>query len=623
MLRYIFLIITFSCVALSSRAQFCTGTLGDNIFLEGDFGSGTANLLSPNPNIAPGYMYVFNVPPDDGEYVITNNTAIWPGLYPSWLAIGDNSSDPNGYMMVVNASNASGLFYEQTVSGLCPNTLYEFSADIINLISSGTPDHINPNVSFLLNGTELFNTGDILQTNNWTTYGFTFTTLAGQQSLTLSLQNNAPGGNGNDLAIDNISFRACGPVTLISPEDDIINICEDDPPTELQASIIGNQYVNPVFQWQQSFDQGLTWVNITGGTSSLYTPTQLNVGPNYFRFLVADGINNLSSDKCRVNSSIKIINLNLPTENTQTYTICEGQTLMIGNSVYSETGIYMDTFINSVGCDSLEITDLTISTPTNFTADLISTPACINPANGSISIENVMGGTPPYTYFFEGMDAGTTTLFSNLVAGETYSVVIQDDIGCTIELSTLVEEQSDLLLDLGEDLIIELGETIVISPTFNFTPTDFNWQSATPIECNNLDECTNFDYVPTTSQILILELMSESGCLISDSIFIEVNEIRNVFIPNIFSPNSDGINDLFTVFGKSPNIQIVEEFLIFDRWGNLIFENKNFDPNVLENGWDGKLNNELVPPGIYVYTANIRFLDNAVVKYSGELTIVQ
>jgi hypothetical protein len=339
MLRYIFIL--FLSLPFLSQAQFCTGTLGDNIFPEGDFGSGSANLLSPDPGIAPGYNYTFNVPPIDGQYVVTNNTANW-SLWPSWLAIGDNSADPNGYMMVVNASFAPGLFYEQTVSGLCENTLYEFSADIINLIKTGTFDHIDPDVSFLLDGVVLFSTGNIPKTETWTTYGFTFTTAPGQQSLTLSLQNNAPGGNGNDLAIDNISFRACGPETMVLPAPAITHLCEDTPPIELEALIIGNQYVNPAFQWQQSFDQGVTWIDIPGATGDTYTPPSLVAGVYFFRFLVADGTGNLSAENCRVNSDIKVINV-IPTETLLTDTICDGSSLMIGDSIYSSSGMYMDT----------------------------------------------------------------------------------------------------------------------------------------------------------------------------------------------------------------------------------------------------------------------------------------
>ena len=620
MFRNIFSLLSFLCLPLIIQAQFCTGTLGDNIFLEGNFGSGSPNLLSPNPNIAPGYTYTFNVPPLDGQYVLTNNTGSWPGLFPSWLGIRDNSSDPNGYMMVVNASNDPGLFYEQTVSGLCENTLYEFSADIINLIKVGTANHIDSDVSFLLNGVEFFSTGNIPKTNNWRTYGFTFTTEIGQQSLTLSLRNNAPGGNGNDLAIDNISFRACGPEVSLSPQAEVTNLCEGDSPIEFQATIIGNQFVNPAFQWQQSADGGLTWMDIPGATSNNYTPPPLLAGRYHYRFVVADGVGNLSSDKCRVNSNAKIINVP-PKEILQTETICAGLTLAVGNSVYSETGIYIDSFISSFGCDSILTTNLMVEIDTNFMADLLVRPPCPNLSDASISIESVSGGTPPYTYTFEGVDFDSTRFFPDLAGGETYSIIIEDNIGCPLELSVFIENSSDQKLDLGDNQIIELGEMVNISPVYNFTPSDFNWQITPAIECLNFEDCAELDFIPITSQQVSLELFNGSGCSVIDSVFIEVLDVRKVWFPNVFSPNGDGINDFFTVYGKTSNVKLVEDFRIFDRWGGLLFEGRNFLPNDIQNGWDGTLNGKALQTGIYVYTATVRFVDEEILRYSGDVFI--
>jgi len=620
-LSVLFIVLNFSFIA---QAQFCTGTLGDNIFTEGNFGEGTANLLSPDPNIALGYNYTFNVPPVDGEYIITNNTANWSGLYNTWLGIGDNSNNPNGYMMVVNASNEPGIFYEQMVTGLCENTLYEFSADIINLIKVGTPDHIDPNVSFLLDGVEFFSTGNIPESNEWMTYGFTFTTGIGADSetLTLSLRNNAPGGNGNDLALDNISFRACGPEIVILPDDTVINLCEENSSNVLQTTVLGSQYANPAFQWQQSFDEGISWEDIVGATGDAYTHPQSPTGMYYYRLLVADGTSNLASDKCRVNSAVKIINV-IPKETMQTDTICDGLSLTIGTSVYSETGIYLDTFTNFLGCDSILITDLTVLAGTNFFADFIVTQPCQNTTTGIISVENVVGGTAPYNFTFEGTDFGTTTVFADLAGGETYSVLIEDDIGCTIETPVLVENLSELILDLGEDQTIELGETAEIVPFYNFTPSSFNWQTLTSVECLNFEDCDELSLLPIESQQVRLDLFTEAGCSVSDSLFIELIDLRKAWLPNAFSPNDDGVNDTFIVFGKTPNVQMVEEFKIFDRWGALVFSKENFLPNILQNGWDGTFNGELLSDGVYIYTASVRFLDGEFVRYSGDVLLVK
>lgn len=619
---YSFSLIIFLLWTASLQAQVCTGNLGDNIFTEGDFGSGTANLLSPNPNIAPGYSYTFSVPPEDGQYVITNNTGVWGGLYSSWLATGDNSSDPNGYMMVVNSSFDAGLFYEQEVEGLCGGTLYEFSADILNIIRTPITDHIEPNVSFLLDGVEQFSTGNIPQNEQWINFGFTFTTDPGQEMLTLSLRNNAPGGFGNDLAIDNISFRACGPEALILPEE-VANICEDGSPIELVATVNGNQYANPAYQWQQSFDMGVTWENIVGEMGETYLHTQLAGGMYYYRFLLADGNANLNSEFCRVNSNVKIVNV-IPKEYLIVDTICNGLTYEVGSSIYTESGIYVDSLLNFLGCDSILTTDLTVLEDAGITAGfLIESPSCFDASNGSITIENVMNGTPPYQFTFDEIDVGMGTFFPDLAGGETYEIVIVDNFGCSSEMAVFVENAPDLMLDLGGNATVNLGETVTISPLSNFQPTDFLWESITPIDCGNFEDCQKFDFLPTTSQQVALTLFNDGGCTISDSIFIEVVEVRDAFFPNVFSPNNDGINDVFTLFGNSPNVQMVEEFKIFDRWGGLIFDGGNFPPNDLQNGWDGTFNGKEVSMGIYVYTATVRFIDEQVLRYSGDVFLIK
>ena len=143
--------------------DLCTGNLGVNIFLDGDFGSGQQVILATDPGIAPGYQYQNNPPPNDGFYTITNNMSLWGYTFPGWMTIQDNSDDPQGYFMVVNASFEPGKFYEQTIDGLCENTTYQFSADIINIISPASESLILPNVAFFLDDQIQFSTGDITQ----------------------------------------------------------------------------------------------------------------------------------------------------------------------------------------------------------------------------------------------------------------------------------------------------------------------------------------------------------------------------------------------------------------------------------------------------------------------------
>jgi len=308
----------------------------------------------------------------------------------------------------------------------------------------------------------------------------------------------------------------------------------------------------------------------------------------------------------------------------QTDSICEGQTITVGSSLYSESGIYMDTFTNFLGCDSILITDLTVLLDSDFMVDLIVTPpSCPNLLDGSISIENVTSGSPPFNYSLDSIDFGSMALFSGLAGGETYTIGIEDNFGCAVELSVFLEEPEALFLELGESQTVELGESVSLSPFYNFTPSDVNWQSTTNIDCLDFDDCLDLEFVPTVSQQVTLDLFASETCLISDSIFIEVLEVRKAWLPNAFSPNNDGVNDFFTVYGNTGNVQVIEEFKVFNRWGSVVFETEDLLPNDLQSGWDGRFNGEAMPEGIYVYTATVRFADEQVLRYSGDVLLIK
>jgi gliding motility-associated-like protein len=614
------LILLLSAWTFTIYAQnACTGNLGENIFTAGDFGSGAANVVPGNPNIAPGYTYTTNPPPFDGSYVVTNNSAPWPGLFPSWLQVGDNSNDPNGYYMVVNASFDPGLFYEQTIDGLCENTLYVFSVDVLNMIRTNTLDHILPNVSFLIDGVEQFSTGDVPQNEQWNAYGFTFTTNPGQTEVTLALSNSAPGGNGNDLGLDNISFRACGPVAQILPET-VERICEDGQFTTLEATITGDQYPNPALQWQQSLDDGLTWQNMPGENGLELVHTELSAGFYYYRYLVANSPGNLSNNRCRIVSNIKVVEV-VPKRWNITDTICEGLTYVTGNSAYDQTGIYVDSLISSLGCDSIVTLDLTVDDDPDITAQ-ISTfdPVCVG-ESGSIQIDTVIGGVPDYIFRILGADSiiNGGPSFPGLPPGP-YTVFVEDRFGCRFDIDTTIASPREFFLELGADQSIPLGEPARINVIATDSISVYRWTPEIP-DCG--PDCATPFFFPTNSQVYRLDAVSRLGCPASDSIRIGVQKERRVFLPNAFSPNGDGVNDTFLPFVDEPNVQLIISMRIFNRWGGVVYEAENLAPNATALGWDGMRNEQAAEPGTYLYQVLIGFLDGEVIQYSGDVVLLR
>ncbi|MEM9921009.1 MAG: gliding motility-associated C-terminal domain-containing protein [Bacteroidota bacterium] len=609
---YFLVLLLFACNA--SAQELCEGNLGDNIFTEGNFGSGQPNILLPNPNIAPGYTYTVNVPPNDGFYTVTNSTMNWQDLWPSWLRIQDNSNDPFGYMMIVNASFSPGIFFEQTIDNLCGDTDYEFSADIINLIRSNMNGHIRPNVSFLLNGDLQFSTGDIPQTDDWITYGFTFRTEPGQTELTLTLRNNAPGGIGNDLGLDNISFRACGPSAFIDT-DRTIFLCEsDNEPASITADINVESFS---IQWQISLD-GINWTSIPGQTDNVFFHDNFDPGSYFYRYLSATSVVNLDNFKCRIISDVIKIEV-LPLEYSLKDTICEATPYRFGEDILTSPGTYVGDFVSQRGCDSIVTLDLAII-GNDLSFDLLETdPACVGDETGSIEVVDLSGDRPPLTYLLEGEEVSGPP-FNGLGEG-TYLVEILDRYQCSAVATATLNVPNAFFINVGNDITLEFGEVSRnIRVNGSEAPFAVSWSPADFLECsdcllNRATGATNISYVVTAE--------NAGGCIATDTlnVFVNANEV-NIFIPNVFSPNGDGINDYFQLFSYAQAVSEIESMAIYDRWGGLMYEGKNFQPNIEQLGWDGRNQDEFVLTGVYLYVFNVRLIDGRLIQKTGSITVV-
>lgn len=599
----------------------CTGNLGENIFEEGDFGSGPSGILFADPGIAPGYAYDPTPPPGDGFYTITSGFGSWDWFFGGWFNVAsDNSNDPNGYMMIVNADFEPGIFYEQTVDGLCGNTLYYFSADILNIVAREAPGHFEPNVSFLLDGVEQYTTGNVPQDETWRTYGFTFTTGPNTNELTLTLRNNAPGGTGNDLAIDNIAFRACGPEALILPEE-VENICEDGQPIPLTATIAGDQFPNPAIQWQRSPDGGETWEDMPGATGQSIMHTQLSGGFYYYRYLLASTPENLANPKCHIISNVKVVFVQ-PKFYEIIDTVCAGASYSFGGQLFSETGIYVDSLASSLGCDSIVTLRLMQIPDAGIAAELeVSETRCADSQDGIIRITGVQNAQLPVELSLDSVMVEVSEAFDGLAAG-SYTLRVEDRHQCRLQQVIEVGSPPPLVIDAGADQTIALGEKVEIWPSVNQPLSDFQWQPDLDFDCLDPD-CLSIAFLPRASVTVYLEGGNGEDCRATDSLRIEVEDVRRVYIPSAFSPNDDGRNDIFTPYVQPPNVQEVLAFQVFDRWGALVYERRSYLPTAIADGWDGYRQGEPMDVGLYTYVVEVRFLDGKVSRYAGGVQLIR
>ncbi len=597
----------------ATAQQLCDGNLGQNIFADGDFGRGMVNILTIDPGIAPGYTYQAEAAtPPDGSYVITNNTAGWEFHFSTWLTLTDNSNDPFGYFMLVNASFDSGEFYTNQVTGLCENTFYEFSADIINVVRSSVPDHIFPNVSFLIDDVVVFSTGDIPQNERWNKYGFTFTTEPGQTEVKLSLRNNANGGNGNDLALDNISFRPCGPDAFIN-SDETVFVCEDaSAPTEITADISSG---NPAIIWQSSTDS-LTWVDIPNATGLSVFHTDFTVGTYYYRYISANSTDEISNDFCNIISDVLAIEV-LPLQYSVFDTICANAQFNLGNQMLTTSGEYTETFISSRGCDSIVDLTLTVLDEENldFSPQIIG-PSCHNGSDGSIEFILNNGLLGPYSYSLDS-NPQLVNPASNLSAGD-YSIEIRNRNNCLQTFDITLSNPPEFILTLPPDTIIELGESLPVELFANQSISNYTWSTSELEPYNNLE---NFEFIPTISQTHIATAVNENGCIAEDNfaVSITLNDL-DIFIPNVIDFNSSSTNNLFTIGTKLGLIQEIHNVYIYDRWGNLVALKTN-TPDL--NLWDGRINGQPAVQGVYTYFLEIELIDGNIYPFSGDVLVIR
>ena len=321
--------------SLKGIGQSCTGSLGSPV-VNITFGAGAVNPGPQLPVAVPGAATNYNFasyatgnPPSaplDGDYALVNAVPVNGAWH---TGAKDHTGNVNGYMAFFNSAPTPGEFYRQTVSNLCSGTTYEFAAWVANVINASVlPSAILPNITFNIldpaTQTVLatYNTGDIPHFNamTWNQYSFLFLLPAGNTSVTLVLANNNIGGNaqpGNDLAIDDITFRPCGPLTNASFSNSLqidstgITSCR----TVTLFGIITGNFNSPSYQWQISNDAAVTFTDIAGATSLNPTVSNLTDGQYIFRLLSAEA-GNISSPNCRFISNI--IKLSVTGCNTST-----------------------------------------------------------------------------------------------------------------------------------------------------------------------------------------------------------------------------------------------------------------------------------------------------------------
>ncbi len=301
----------------------------------------------------------------------------------------------------------------------------------------------------------------------------------------------------------------------------------------------------------------------------------------------------------------------------QTEEICEGDSIFVQGQWITSDGVY--SFLLSQpgsGCDTMLDVYVTL-----LPSPVISAQTgwdCIH--QGSIDLS--VSGTMPYQYLWNLTLPGDSTL-TGLQDG-AYMVTITDGNGCETTDTFYIQSPPILEFDLPNYYEVIQGDSVEISLTGSITASGltFQWSPSQFLSCPTCPATWAF---PDSSTTLTVIIHSEDSCLYELETFINVtldsSTFDQIYIPNVFSPNGDGINDYWRVYSRLDNTY-VNTLTIFDRWGELLFHKENYEINTFE-GWDGTFRGKSMQPGVFTYVGEVTLGNGTKQRVKGNVTLIR
>ncbi len=600
-------------------------------FFEENFGAGTERVETPYTT------YTFNgtTQIDDGQYAIVNTSA---GLNTGWFSnMQDHTGDENGRMLFVNASFAPDEFYRRTIT-LNPNIEYTFNAWISTVYDTNSEicnnNGIPANVIFRIedpagNLIQETTTGDIPNGSapNWQEYAIVFN--SGENTdIQLVLINNAPGGCGNDLVIDDITLSIENSMPQISTPDNMQK-CDENATGQMvfnledQIAIILNgqdpslfnlTFHNSLFDAQANNDA----ITNPGDYTNSVTPETIYVRVEksdeascfstvFFDLIVAEKIDITTDLPTQVELCVDDYFPNLdatPTNQNIDLSLVTYEWRDTLGEIVSTEGSYTPT---SAGIYNVTITYAPCSEATFSIEIIVNDPPALYLGDDETLcdgatfeiVPNITGATGQINYLWS---TGETTPTITVAESGTYSLEIISGACVVSDSIEIVIFDSDYLaISLGEDFKICAKETYILEALTQAEGVTYQWYLDNNLlagETNSSIEIIFQDRQIGSSTFTVT--ISKEGCSESASVDVSTYDIGNCVISQGISPGTDGFNDSLDLTFLHERTGI-NKLQIFNRLGKMVFDQNNYI-----NQWKGQTKDgKDLPTGTYYYVIDM------------------
>jgi len=401
-------------------------------------------------------------------------------------------------------------------------------------------------------------------------------------------------------------------LTIIEPivESETISVCSGDSVFVLNQWVHVNKTLSDTLTSARGCDSILIFEVIFNPNIIQNDSFTLCMGDSVFlngKWILSPGtyIDTITNTPCDI---VQINNVYVLPEvfNIEKIDLCPGDSILLINHWISSPGTVEDTLQSFFGCDSIN----------QFIVDVVPDPGqpslSVDCDSGFVTLSISPG--PPWNILWSN---GDTTYQTSFITSGSASLILSADPSCIIEFPIDIPEIPSFNDLPGlKDTIIDENQTLKLNLPLNTNEWHVSWFPPDLFSC---DTCPTTTITPKQNVQITVNFTHEDGCEYADSFFIHIKDKdSNLYIPNVFTPNGDGVNDTWHIF-YNQDIGYLESIEVFDRWGNMVY--RSTDPG--NSNWNGIYHGQLLSQGVYAYKVFFKPKDGQLKMISGDITLIR